>query len=136
MPLLESLKEVKALARAAAELVRGVVLKFGHLVDKLEFTTKGGRPAIIRVEGSPSSPTVVVEIDVAESYMRPRYRRVVVHEDNLEFLELFVENAEAMLSVIARVITVARETLDGLEDLMKSVSKKLAPLMVERALSG
>jgi len=138
MTLLESLREVKALAEAAARLLNGTVLRFGHLVDKLEFTTRGGRPAIIKVEGSPLKPAVVVEIEVEEGgyHKPPQYRRVIVSEDNLEFLELFVENAEAMLSVVAKVINAARRTLDELENLMRDVSEKLAPLMVERALSG
>jgi len=138
MTLLESLREVKTLAEAAAKLLSGAVLKFGHLVDKLEFTTRGGRPAIIKVEGSPLKPVVVVEIEVEEGgyHKPPRYRRIAVSEDNLEFLELFVENAEAMLSVVARITNAARRTLDELEGLMREVSEKLAPLMVERALSG
>ena len=80
---------------------------------------------------------MVIEIEVTESHFRPpQYRRVIVSEDNLEFLELFVENAEAMLSVVAKVINTARRTLDELENLMRDVSEKLAPLMMERALSG
>ena len=138
MTLLESLREVKALAEATAKLLNGAVLRFGHLVDRLEFTTKGGRPAIIKVEGSLLKPVVVVEIEVEEgNYLKaPRYRRIIVSEDNLEFLELFMDNAEAMLSVVAKVINAARRTLDELENLMRDVSEKLAPLMVERALSG